>query len=310
MFLFLHKLPFRAIVLAIFFFLILLPSAWAQQWGIVDGTIVSGDEHKFSIRNQTSFLWCPDCPRFKDGDIIEFKFPTNGSARIMFNQYNIPPARVSDFRGFDSLLFHKQGKDLFADDVSLKDPKPGVLEAIEKNEPPPQPSPLAAALAAQKHVANGLALQKKGDVDGAVREYREAIKLYPYSAQPHNNLGNALRSRGDHDGALSEYKEALRLDPFYKTANYNLAIELKARGETKQAAQNFLAACPTYPSAYCPASPDERDPPGKYSCADPPPCEVLIGPRRADDNILGWEWRYNNRCSTARGKWLDRNGCT
>jgi tetratricopeptide (TPR) repeat protein len=257
MFLFLHKVPAtsRVIPAAVFVALILLPSASAQQeWGISEGAIVSSDEHKFSVRtSQLSFKWCPYCPTFKEGEIVEFL--TNSYTSITFQQYKIRPAQVSNFRRLNSLLFLIQGKALVAEDLSLEDPKPGVIEALEMNAPRPQPSPLAAGLASQEHEKNGLALQNRGDLDGAIREYRESIKLDPRFAKPHNNLGNALRSQGDHDGALREYEVALRLDPSYKIAHYNLAIELNQRGLEKQAAAHYKAACPDYASTYCPAAP-------------------------------------------------------
>jgi tetratricopeptide (TPR) repeat protein len=78
--------------------------------------------------------------------------------------------------------------------------------------------------------------------------------LDPTFAKPHNNLGNALLNKGDRNAAIREYSTAIRLDPSYKVAHYNLAIELERRGDVKQAAEHYLAACPTYASAYCPAA--------------------------------------------------------
>jgi len=41
----------------------------------------------------------------------------------------------------------------------------------------------------------GNALVAKGDPDGAIREYREAIRLKPDYAEAHSSLGNALSAR-------------------------------------------------------------------------------------------------------------------
>ena len=41
-------------------------------------------------------------------------------------------------------------------------------------------------------------------MDGAVAEYREALRLNPNNAAAHNNLGAALGEKGDWDGAIAE----------------------------------------------------------------------------------------------------------
>jgi superkiller protein 3 len=62
-------------------------------------------------------------------------------------------------------------------------------------------------------VSLGVALGKKGDWDGEIREEREAIRLDPNNPFAHNDLGVALEKKGDLQGALAEYEAALTLDP-------------------------------------------------------------------------------------------------
>jgi tetratricopeptide (TPR) repeat protein len=68
----------------------------------------------------------------------------------------------------------------------------------------------------------GLTLRRKGDLDGAVAEYREALRVNPKHADARSNLGYALQLRGDVDGAIREYQEALRASPKHTTARENL----------------------------------------------------------------------------------------
>src|SRR5258706_10395981 len=74
-------------------------------------------------------------------------------------------------------------------------------------------SPLAKPNDAEAHMTLGNALEKKGDYDGAIAEYRTAIRLKPNSALAHYNLGILLENKDDHDGAIAEYLQAARLDP-------------------------------------------------------------------------------------------------
>src|SRR5438046_265089 len=50
------------------------------------------------------------------------------------------------------------------------------------------------------HAYWGDALYGKGDLGGAVAEYREAVRLAPGWAEAHYALGNALRDAGDRGG--------------------------------------------------------------------------------------------------------------
>ena len=68
----------------------------------------------------------------------------------------------------------------------------------------------------------GIALDEKGDIEGAIAVYREAIKHDPKASQAHYNLGIALKGKGDIDGAIAAYKEAIKHDPKLASAHTNL----------------------------------------------------------------------------------------
>ena len=58
-------------------------------------------------------------------------------------------------------------------------------------------------------------------MDGAIAEYREALRLNPNLAEAHNNLGVALERKGDRQGALEEYRAAYTRDPEDATNRQN-----------------------------------------------------------------------------------------
>jgi Flp pilus assembly protein TadD len=90
--------------------------------------------------------------------------------------------------------------------------------------------PLAAPAGepdAKAHMSLGSALYNDGDLDGAVREYQQAITLDPRNAWAHNNLGATLEKKGDLDGAIREYQQAVSLDPENAAARRNLDEALR-----------------------------------------------------------------------------------
>ena len=53
--------------------------------------------------------------------------------------------------------------------------------------------------------------REKGDVEGALQDYSEAIRLKPDYADAFNNRSLVRRAKGDLRGAVEDSKEATRL---------------------------------------------------------------------------------------------------
>src|SRR5262249_52469024 len=70
----------------------------------------------------------------------------------------------------------------------------------------------------------GIAWRAKGDLDRAIADYSEAIRLDPKLAAAYNNRGNAWSDKGDLDGAIADYSEAIRLNPKYTIAYRNRGL--------------------------------------------------------------------------------------
>ena len=74
------------------------------------------------------------------------------------------------------------------------------------------------------HNDAGGRLFEQGNLEGAAREFREAIRLSPQNPAPHNNLGMILHVLGQPADALEEFREAVTLNPGYAPAWSNLGF--------------------------------------------------------------------------------------
>jgi len=102
-------------------------------------------------------------------------------------------------------------------------------------------------------VNRGIAHRRVGDVERAIRDYDEAIRLNPHAADAFNNRGNAFRSRDELDRAMRDYDEAIRLDPHYAHALNNRGIIFLERGDVARAIADFNRAIreeSTYANAF------------------------------------------------------------
>src|SRR6266481_7482628 len=78
--------------------------------------------------------------------------------------------------------------------------------------------------AEEKHLQEAIALHQSGNFDGAIREYREYLKVRPDSMPARSNLGAALARIGQYDQAIEEYKRALRVEPRNAAVLLNLGL--------------------------------------------------------------------------------------
>jgi Flp pilus assembly protein TadD len=92
----------------------------------------------------------------------------------------------------------------------------------------PSRIPSAIQQDANANYNRGNALYGEGDLEGAIREFREALRSKPEDPEVHYNLGLALYEKRDLDGAAVEYRAALNAKPDYAEAHNNLGMVLVA----------------------------------------------------------------------------------
>jgi Flp pilus assembly protein TadD len=59
----------------------------------------------------------------------------------------------------------------------------------------------------------GNLLRDKGDFDGAIAAYTEAIRLNPQNALPYSGRGRGYSRKGELDKAIADCNQAIQLDP-------------------------------------------------------------------------------------------------
>ena len=146
-----------------------------------------------------------------------------------------------------------------ADKQPPADPQTLRGEAGIFSLPMPQPAPSAgqpppaAAQAAKRPPADpksrradalkaGGASNEKGDLDKAIADYTEAIRLNPKDADAYGNRGYAYAAKGDLDKAIADCTEAIRLNPKDADAYVNRGWAYGEKGDFGKAIADYSEA--------------------------------------------------------------------
>lgn len=87
--------------------------------------------------------------------------------------------------------------------------------------------------------SRGIAYYGNKDLDLAIADYSEAIRLDPNYAVAYNNRGVAYRDKGDLNGAIADYSGAIVLDPNYAFAYGNRGIAYFDENDFDRAIADF-----------------------------------------------------------------------
>jgi tetratricopeptide (TPR) repeat protein len=95
---------------------------------------------------------------------------------------------------------------------------------------------------ADRVFVQGYAAQEKGDLDKAIADYTEAIRIDPAYTHAHYNRGLAYCRKGQWDKAIADCTEAIRLDPRYAGSYHLRGHAYRMKGEPDKAQADFAKA--------------------------------------------------------------------
>ncbi len=99
----------------------------------------------------------------------------------------------------------------------------------------------------EQTLQHAMVLYQSGDLDGAIRAYREYLAAQPDSIAARSNLGAALARAGRYEEAIAEYNHALEKSPGNPALLLNLGLAYYKTGRPAEAAARFEQAAALAP---------------------------------------------------------------
>ncbi|HEX8872008.1 MAG TPA: tetratricopeptide repeat protein [Candidatus Acidoferrum sp.] len=170
------------------------------------------------------------------GTTVSMRYSYDNSADNLRNP-NDPPKRVLGGNSSTDEMAHLWLQVLpEAGPGGRGDPRRVLQEAMARHNVEKNPGDFEA------HYNLGAMLQARGDVEGAGRQYEQALRLRPEDATVNNALGGALLAAGQPAEAARRFQAALRARPEYFDARYNLGLALGMQGDFAGAAEQLREA--------------------------------------------------------------------
>jgi len=165
--------------------------------------------------------WCPRC--FADGMPVPAVAQLNTYLDLLAQAYAASPAQVAE----SARLAEREGRRVSGS---------AYLGTIVPES-------------AELHNVLGLTLAQQGQLDQAIAEFRQAVRLAPDSGPTHWHLGAALASQGAHAEATEHLARSVDLDPANSRAQSDLGLILAVQGRFDEAAEHLERAIALDPQA-------------------------------------------------------------
>lgn len=102
---------------------------------------------------------------------------------------------------------------------------------------------------ARWHYQRAIAFQHDGDLDGAIEEYRTAIRLNPQYAAVYNDIAAALATDGRIAESIPYFRKAVRFTPDDPAVQLNLAMALESLGQFEESHRHYQQVLLLEPSS-------------------------------------------------------------
>ena len=89
---------------------------------------------------------------------------------------------------------------------------------------------------------SGDQLYQKGDINGAIEEFKKALLIDPSNVNVHNSLGVCYGGLGAYEKAIKSFEAAIQLDPGEVMAVYNAGLANSLINNKDKALEHFLQA--------------------------------------------------------------------
>jgi tetratricopeptide (TPR) repeat protein len=101
------------------------------------------------------------------------------------------------------------------------------------------------------HARAAYVLENSGDVDAAIKEYQQALRINPKNVHAHQRLGFLLyNAKRNLEEGLAQTTEALRLNPNDGCAHFDLGMALRYQGELGKAVLHLAKALELMPDGF------------------------------------------------------------
>ncbi|MDR2151642.1 MAG: tetratricopeptide repeat protein [Helicobacteraceae bacterium] len=101
----------------------------------------------------------------------------------------------------------------------------------------------AADKAAKEAFDRGLTATAQGNMQEAIKQFTQAIKIDPKYAKAYYNRGVVYEKIGDYKQAISDYNQAIKVDPNFAWAYNNRASAYISLNDYKNATKDARKAC-------------------------------------------------------------------
>jgi Tfp pilus assembly protein PilF len=180
--------------------------------------------------------------RLPKGTSVSLRYMYDNTEQNPLNP-NRPPARVIGGNRSSDEMCHLWLQVLPVNfDAARGDPRMALQEALARHNIEKNAGDFEA------HYNLGAMLQARNQLDEAIREYQQAVRLHPADAVANNALGAALVEAGKPQQGVSYLLLALKARPDYFDAHYNLGFALAGSDDVAGASEQFRLALQLQPN--------------------------------------------------------------